>query len=233
MRLPELICWGRLGRTMHVLIVDDHALIRDALRAILAEVAPHASVDEADSYRHAMDSIEITPEGQLLILDLGLPDGDGLDLLRAVRESRPATAVVVLSSCTEPQVIAGALDAGAVGFIPKSAPRPVMVSALRLVLAGGTYIPPEAWPPRISDFRHPTEERSPGPAELGITERQLHVLALLVRGQSNKAIARSLRIAEVTVKHHVTAAMRSLQVSNRTEAALAITRLGWRLPDIA
>jgi DNA-binding NarL/FixJ family response regulator len=76
-------------------------------------------------------------------------------------------------------------------------------------------------------------ERSPTPAELGLTGRQLDVLALLMRGRSNKAIARTLSIAEVTVKHHVTALMRALQVRNRTEAALAIARYGWQLPDIA
>jgi DNA-binding NarL/FixJ family response regulator len=75
--------------------------------------------------------------------------------------------------------------------------------------------------------------RPPTPAELGLTERQLEVLALLMRGRSNKAIARTLSIAEVTVKHHVTALMRALQVSNRTEAALTIARYGWQLPDIA
>jgi DNA-binding NarL/FixJ family response regulator len=126
-----------------------------------------------------------------------------------------------------------ALDAGAVGFIPKSAPRSVMVSALGLVLAGGIYIPPEAWPSRPKDAAlSAVPERPPTPAELGLTGRQLDVLALLMRGRSNKAIARTLSIAEVTVKHHVTALMRALQVSNRTEAALAIARYGWQLPDI-
>jgi DNA-binding NarL/FixJ family response regulator len=216
---------------MNILLVDDHALIRDALRAILAETMADAVVDEADSARKAMELVDSAPGRQLVILDLGLPDGDGLDLLKAIRATHPATAVVVLSSSTESDVMAAALDAGAVGFIPKSAPRSVMVSALGLVLAGGIYIPPEAWPARPKDLLKTPDERSPTPAELGLTERQLHVLALLMRGRSNKAIARTLSIAEVTVKHHVTALMRALQVGNRTEAALAIARFGWQLPD--
>jgi len=218
---------------MRILLVDDHALIRDALRAILAEILADAVVDEADSARKAMELVDSAPDKQLVILDLGLPDGDGLHLLKAIRARRPATAVVVLSSSTESAVMAEALDAGAVGFIPKSAPRSVMVSALGLVLAGGIYIPPEAWPSRPKDVVVAPNERAPTPAELGLTERQLHVLTLLMQGRSNKAIARTLSIAEVTVKHHVTALMRALQVNNRTEAALAITRFGWQLPDIA
>ncbi|WP_454658258.1 response regulator [Bosea beijingensis] len=218
---------------MQILLVDDHALIRDALRAILAEIMACAVIDEADSARKAMELAESNPETQLVILDLGLPDGDGLQLLKTIRARLPATAVVVLSSSTESDVMAAALDAGAVGFIPKSAPRSVMVGALGLVLAGGIYIPPEAWPSRPKDVPPAVSERSPTPAELGLTGRQLDVLALLMRGRSNKAIARTLSIAEVTVKHHVTALMRALQVRNRTEAALAIARYGWQLPDIA
>lgn len=218
---------------MQILLVDDHALIRDALRAILAEIMACAVIDEADSAHKAMELAESNPEKQLVILDLGLPDGDGLHLLKTIRACRPATAVVVLSSSTEAAVMAAALDAGAVGFIPKSAPRSVMVSALHLILAGGIYIPPEAWPSRSKEVLPAAPVRPPTPAELGLTERQLEVLALLMRGRSNKAIARTLSIAEVTVKHHVTALMRALQVSNRTEAALTIARYGWQLPDIA
>ena len=218
---------------MHILLVDDHALIRDALRAILAEIVADAVIDEADSARKALEFAESAPETQLVILDLGLPDGDGLQLLKTLRARRPATALVVLSSSTEADVMAAALDAGAVGFIPKSATRSVMVGALGLVLAGGVYIPPEAWPFRPKDGTAPEHERAPTPAELGLTQRQLDVLALLMCGRSNKAIARTLSIAEVTVKHHVTALMRALQVRNRTEAALAIARYGWQLPDIA
>jgi len=217
---------------MNILLVDDHALIRDALRAILTEVAADSVVTEADSARKAMEFIERAGAEHLVVLDLGLPDGDGLQLLKTLRERHPQTAVVVLSSSTEPDVMAQALDAGAVGFIPKSAPRAVMVNALGLILAGGTYIPPEAWPARRSAAVPVPDALVPTPAELGLTERQLHVLAMLVRGRSNKAIARSLSIAEVTVKHHVTSLMRALKVRNRTEAASMISRYGWRLPDV-
>jgi len=217
---------------MHILLVDDHALIRDALRAILAEVAPDAAIVEADSARSAMGIVEHAPDDQIVILDLGLPDSDGLQLLKAIREKRPGTTIAVLSSTTDRDVMAEALDAGATGFIPKSVPRAVMASALGLILAGGTYIPPEVWPTRQPGATAVPDARVPTAADLGLTERQLHVLALLVEGRSNKAIARSLSIAEVTVKHHVTSLMRALKVQNRTEAALTISRYGWRLPEI-
>lgn len=218
---------------MNILLVDDHALIRDALRAILAEVAAGSTVTEADSGRRAMEIVEGAEGKLLIILDLGLPDSDGLQLLKRIRECCPHSTVVVLSSSMDPDVMAEALDAGAVGFIPKSAPRAVMAGALGLMLAGGTYIPPEVWPVRRAEVEAAPLERIPTPAELGLTERQLHVLALLMQGHSNKAIARSLAIAEVTVKHHVTASMRALKARNRTEAALTIAHYGWRLPEIA
>jgi DNA-binding NarL/FixJ family response regulator len=218
---------------MNILLVDDHALIRDALRAILSEIAVGSVVAEADSGRKALDFIETAPREHFVILDLGLPDSDGLELLRTIRERRPEMRVAVLSSSMERDVMAEALDAGAVGFIPKSAPRAVMAGAISLILAGGTYIPPEVWPVRRMDVAAAPDERTPTPAELGLTERQLHVLALLVKGRSNKAIARSLSIAEVTVKHHVTSLMRALKVQNRTEAALTIAQYGWQLPDVA
>lgn len=217
---------------VNILLVDDHALIRDALRAILAEIAAGSVVTEADSGRKALELVGSSPGERLVILDLGLPDSDGLELLTELRERHPGTSIAVLSSSTELGIMAKALDAGAVGFIPKSAPRSVMVSAFSLILAGGIYIPPEAWSARRLDVAVPPHEHAPTLAELGITERQLHVLALLVKGRSNKAIARSLCIAEVTVKHHVTSLMRALKVQNRTEAAAAIAQYGWRLPDI-
>lgn len=217
---------------MNILLVDDHVLIRDALRAILVEVAAGSTVAEADSNHKARDFLADAPDTHLVILDLGLPDGDGIELLKVIRERHPATAVAVLSSNTEPDIMREALDAGAVGFIPKAAPRAVMVSALGLILAGGVYIPTEAWSARRAEENQTPSEGIPAPTELGLTERQLHVLALLVKGRSNKAIARSLAIAEVTVKHHVTSLMRALKVQNRTEAALTISRFGWRLPDV-
>lgn len=215
---------------MDVLIVDDHALIRDALAAVVAEAAPGARVAEADTCRAAREQLAANPSLYLVIVDLALPDGTGLDLLRDIRRTMAATGVVVLSASLDRDVMSASLDAGAAGFIPKSAPRAIMLNALRIILAGGIYIPAEAWPPR-ADQPPPSRPRQT-PQDLGLTDRQVHVLALIAEGMSNKVIARRLDISEVTVKHHVTAVMRALQVHNRTEAAMAASRLGWSLPPV-
>jgi len=217
---------------MKVLVVDDHALIRDALRGVLTELAADTSVLEASDSRRAMGLIEANPDLHLVVLDLGLPDRDGLVVLADLRKRCPTIAVVVLSALQDRDSVLRALDLGAIGFIPKSAPRDVMVNALRLVLAGGVYIPPEALArPAANDAKAPTRPTSP--AEFGLTERQLEVLALMMQGKSNKVISRLLDVAEPTVKHHVTAILKALNVANRTEAVIAAASLGWALPPVA
>jgi DNA-binding NarL/FixJ family response regulator len=139
----------------------------------------------------------------------------------------------VLSTFHDRQNVIKALDLGALGFIPKSAPRDVMVSALRLVFAGGIYIPPEALGRPLSKQRRTGTENGVSPADLGFTERQVEVLALMMQGRSNKAISRILEVAEPTVKHHVTAILKALKVANRTEAVIAAGSLGWELPQVA
>jgi len=217
---------------MKVLVVDDHALIRDALRGVLAELAADASVLEAPDSRQAMRLIEANPDLHLVVLDLGLPDRDGIAVLAELRERCPTIAVVVLSALQDRDIVLRALDLGALGFIPKAASRDVMVNALRLVFAGGVYIPPEALArPAANDAKAPAA-RPASPAELGLTERQLEVLALMMQGKSNKMISRRLDVAEPTVKHHVTAILKALKVANRTEAVIAVGSLGWALPPV-
>src|SRR5262249_38238560 len=144
-----------------------------------------------------------------------LPDRDGLAVLSELRQRYATISVVVLSSFHDRDNVLRALDLGALGFIPKSAPREVMVNALRLILSGGVYIPPEALGLRETALQ-PASGRSLTPTELGLTERQMEVLALMMRGKSNKAICRILNTAEPTVKHHVTAILKALRVTNRT-----------------
>src|SRR5262249_5995962 len=150
-----------------------------------------------------------------------------------LRRRYPTISVVVLSAFHDRNNVLRALDLGAVGFIPKSAQREVMLSALRLVLSGGMYIPPEILPRPESVQPVPGIVKSSiSPADLGLTERQIEVLSLMMRGRSNKAIARILDLAEPTVKTHVTAILKALKVSNRTEAVIAVVALGWVLPRI-
>ena len=128
---------------MKILVVDDHALIREALTSVLKELKPDATVFEASDCRQAMGLVEAHPDLNLILLDLTLPDRDGYSVLAELRESHPAVPVVVLSALQDRANVVKALDLGAQGYIPKSANRDVMRSALQLVFAGGIYIPPE------------------------------------------------------------------------------------------
>jgi len=217
---------------MKVLLVDDHVLIRDALRGVLRELTDQATVLEAANFGQAMCLIESHPDLHLILLDLNLPDRDGFATLADLRKRYATISVVVLSAFHDRDNIIRALDLGALGFIPKSAPREVMVNALRLVFAGGIYIPPEALAV-VENVERPVARRAVSPADVGFTERQMEVLALMMQGKSNKAISRILNVAEPTVKHHVTAILRGLKVANRTEAVIAVGSLGWKLPQIA
>jgi len=214
---------------MKILVIDDHVLIREALRGVLRELKGEAAVIlEASDSRQAMRHIEQNPDVELVLLDLGLPDRDGLEMLSELGKRYPTTSVVVLSAKQDRDTVMEALDLGALGFIPKSGQREVMLSAFNLIFSGGVYIPPEilnrrepATAPRAS----PALSKA-GAADLGLTERQIEVLALMMQGKSNKAISRALDLAEPTVKIHVSAILKALKVANRTEAVITATALG-------
>jgi DNA-binding NarL/FixJ family response regulator len=217
---------------MKFLVVDDHALIREAMRSVLKELCGDAMVLEAASASQAADLIERHPDLALVLLDLKLPDRDGIEMLAEVREHYPAISVVMLSAFNDRDNVVRALDNGALGFIPKTDSREVLLGALRLILAGGTYIPPEILARRTAVATAadtPPPQKRPSPAELGLTERQVEVLALMMQGKSNKLICRALDLAEPTVKNHVSAILKALEVTNRTEAVLAVAALGWEL----
>jgi len=219
---------GMAEGRMNVLLVDDHGLIREALRTVLEEIKPGIAVAEASNSRQAMRHIEQHPDLELVILDLNLPDRAGFGVLSELHERYPALSVVVLSAFHNRDNVLKALDLGALGFIPKTAQREVMVSALRLIFSGGIYVPPEILAADEADAVSLDPKISPG--DLGLTERQMEVLALMMRGISNKEICRSLDVAEPTVKSHVSSILKALNVSNRTEAVLAVAAMGWELP---
>jgi DNA-binding NarL/FixJ family response regulator len=234
--LFSLTQWGIAK--VKILVVDDHVLIREALRGVLKELKGDATVLEASSCSQAMQVIAEHPDLELILLDLNLPDRDGFSMLTELGERYPAISVVVLSAQQDRPSVVKALDLGALGFIPKSGQREVMLSALQLVFAGGIYIPPEILvhdepSPRQRDDKPPVASRpAVSPADLGLTERQVEVLWLMMQGKRNKAICRVLNLAEPTVKNHVTAILKALEVSNRTEAVIAVGELGWKLPPI-
>ena len=170
----------------------------------------------------------------LALLDLGLPDCAGPDGLARLREARPDLPVVVVSATSDPDTILEALDLGAMGFIPKTSTRDVLLNAVRLVASGGIYVPVEALRARgeKAGGGAPGTGAARSAAELGLTGRQRDVLVLLLKGLPNKLIARKLDLAENTVKVHVRAVLQALDVSTRTQALIAATRLGLRLESL-
>ncbi len=176
-----------------------------------------------------MRQLEQHGDVDLVLLDLNLPDRDGLDVLRELGARWPTMPVVVLSAFHDRERVSNALDLGAVGFIPKSARREVMCGAFNLVFAGGIYVPPEMLAiqgaSETAAMPRPAADLRTRAVALGLTERQVEVLALMMQGKSNKAICRALGLAEPTVKIHVSAILRALKVSNRTEAVVAVRAL--------
>ena len=212
---------------MKILLIDDHVLIREALRGVLSELKGDATFVDALDSRQAMQCLEENSDVELVLLDLHLPDRSGFEVLSELRERHPAISVVVLSASEDRDSIAKALDLGALGFIPKSAQREVMLGAFKLIFAGGIYVPPEILDrPRPAPTAPARSDRVPTAADLGLTERQMDVLALMMHGKSNKAICRVLDLAEPTVKNHVTAILKALKATNRTEAVITAGALG-------
>jgi DNA-binding NarL/FixJ family response regulator len=219
---------------MKILVVDDHALIREALSSVLKELRENADILEASNCGQAMQVVEAHANLDMVVLDLTLPDRSGASILPELRERHPALAIVVLSAVQDRDTVTAALELGAQGFIPKSATREIMRSACQLVVAGGIYVPQvileREQTPSAQAVAQPRGDRPQiSPSDIGLTGRQLDVLALMMQGKSNKAICRVLDLAEPTVKNHVTAILRALKVTNRTEAVLAVKELGWDL----
>ena len=211
---------------MKILVIDDHALIRQAMQNMLHVLDSRAEVLESADCSTALALAAQQPDLDLILLDLHLPGMGGMDALTHFRQSHPAVPVVVLSGDSDRQTVRAAIDRGAMGFIPKSSSNDVMLSALRLVLSGGVYLPMEI----LDHVRLATvgNAGSTTPAELGLTDRQMEVLALLLQGKSNKLICLELDLASGTVKTHVTAVLKALNVTSRTQAVIAASQLGLR-----
>jgi DNA-binding NarL/FixJ family response regulator len=228
---------------MKVLVVDDHALIRDALRRVLEQLEREVTVFEAGDCGQAFRVIEAQPDLDLVLLDLNLPGMQGLAALTELRTRYPAVSIVVVSAANDRVSVTQALDHGAMGYIPKSSSNELLASALRLVVSGGIYIPPEILG-RSEPQMEPGNLESPAPdaggspprllpSDLGLTERQAQILILLMQGKSNKLICRELDVAESTVKNHVTHVLKTLNVTSRTQAVIAAARMGLVLEPVA
>lgn len=213
-----------------LLLIEDHTLVAEGLQILLIEIDPTITCTKAATIAQALRA-----EGpfDLILLDLNLPDAVGLGGLSTVRDAFEGVPVALLSGEENTDVIRMAIANGAMGFIPKSASSRVLLAAMRLILAGGTYLPPHAfasWPATTPTDATQATARLRAQEAVRLTNRQLEILMKAVQGKPNKVIARETALAEGTVKAHLSAAFRLINVSNRTEAVFKAAQLGLTLP---
>jgi DNA-binding NarL/FixJ family response regulator len=214
----------------HILVVDDHPLMRAALGETIRHLDSSCQVYFADSKAHAMDMLA-DPHGiDLILLDLRLPDSVGLDALLALRELAPQVPLVVLSGETARETILECIEYGAVGYVPKTMESGGVAHALKMVLSGHIFVPLDLISTGTTGdlVRKPKRPKGGDPRELGLTQRQVEVLKLILQGLPNKIICKRLALAEGTVKVHVAGVLRTLGVHNRTQAVVAANELGLR-----
>jgi DNA-binding NarL/FixJ family response regulator len=209
---------------MKILLADDHPLFREGVKQVLSRLGEQATIVDAQDYPSLFVQARINPDLDLALIDLNMPGLPGHQGIREFRHRFPDVPLVILSASESLQDIEQSLNAGALGYVLKSSPSSVILHALQRVLSGGLYLP------------DPISESGPGvrlrPAssaprpEVALTTRQMEVLRGLLRGLSNKSIARRLSLTEGTVKIHVAAIFRALDVNNRTEAVIAARQFG-------
>lgn len=209
---------------LNLLLVDDHELFRAGVKLLLPELDTQLRFAEAADLASALLLAGNDPF-DVVLLDLQLPDSNGVDTLLRLHEAFEAAAIVVLSGEDDPHLIRQIIEAGAAGFIPKSSTQKVMLAALRLVLAGGTYLPPHVLSSNGNEPVSSARLIPEGPLAQ-LTERQIESLRRAMQGKPNKVIAREMFISEATVKAHLATAFRVLGVKNRTEAVFAAARAG-------
>lgn len=212
---------------MKLLVVDDHPTLRTGLIALLRQADAQTVVLEADGGPEGLRLAGDHPDLDAVFVDLMMPGMDGMTAVHELARRHPQLPIIVLSMSEDPDDVRRALSAGALGYLPKSASAATIVSALRFVLAGNVYVPPlllhDTPAARRADS---ARARPPAGANVRLTQRQLAVLALLCDGLSNKEICGRLDLSEKTVKAHVSAIFKAMNVVNRTQAALLAREAG-------
>jgi DNA-binding NarL/FixJ family response regulator len=213
------------------IIVDDHPLFRGALGQALRASFENAEVLEAGSLDELTVALEAAGETDLVLLDLAMPGVHGVSGLLYLRAQHPAVPVVIVSASDDPATIRQCLDCGASGFIPKSQPVERIREAIRKVIDGEVWLPPD-----IDLTQVPAAESTELVSRLStLTPQQVRVLMMLGEGLLNKQIAFKLGVSEATIKAHVSAILQKLGVDSRTQAVIAINRIGstgdWQRPN--
>jgi two-component system, NarL family, nitrate/nitrite response regulator NarL len=216
---------------LKVLVIDDHPLVQEGVSAALESLADDVTVMAARDAEQGLGLAAEHPDLDLVLLDLALPGMSGFNLIGKLHERLPSLPVVVLSALEEPENVRHAINAGAMGFVPKSAATRVLIDVLQQVLEGNVTVPlalQSSGPP----VSHALPGASTDPVAAGepdvalLTLRQLEVLSRVCQGKTNKQIATELGLSEKTVKAHVTAIFKVLGVVNRTQAVLVARRVG-------
>lgn len=221
------------GQSNHYLIVDDHPMVRESLHTMLQTLDPMATTDLAISVDDMRRLFAAGHRYRYGILDLTLPDGNGVEVIQAARDCQPDLPLIVFTGRQEQELVLQSLSLGAVGFIPKTHYNDQIQQALRTIIAGQVYVPKQAVadsaiPSHYTAMR-PVRQVASDPTQLCLTERQIDVLDLILKGMPNKLICRELDLAEGTVKVHVSAVLRALGVRNRTQAVIAASKMGLRI----
>ncbi len=202
---------------MKILLVDDHALFRDGLARVLQELGENTITLEAENAQQAFETVDKNPDLDLVLLDLNLPEQNGFTILSHFSKQHPMLPVIIISASEKTQDMHHAIEQGAMGYIGKGSRGEVMLNAIRLVMAGEIYMP--------SSLLKKTQQNQSNITN-SLTQRQKSVLQLMDQGLANKHIADKLNITEATVKMHITAIFKTLQVSNRTQAVLKAQQEG-------
>lgn len=210
---------------MKILLADDHALFREGMRHVMRQLDGHldgkAEILDACTFPDALRVAEENPDISLALLDLKMPGSDGVSAIKLFRSRHPDIVVVVLSGTDQREDILGAMNSGAMGFVSKSSNSKEMVQALRMVLGGGTYLPPQ-----LLQQTGAGDADNWHPSKLVLTARQSEMLRYLGLGWSNKSIAEATGLSQGTVKVHMAALYNMLRVGSRLDAVLAGRRLG-------
>ena len=207
--------------TVRIVIADDHPLFRSALRQAVEAAEPQASIAEAGSFEEMSSALNQGGNADLVLLDLSMPGVQGFSGLLYLRADHPSVPVLVVSGNDDAGTIRRCIEFGAAGFIPKALDTAGMGSAIRAVLDGGTWTPPDI------DLSQPVDkETAETVRRLGtLTPQQVRVLMMLSQGMLNKQIAFDLNVSEATVKAHVSAILQKLNVDSRTQAVILASRI--------
>ncbi|URW76343.1 response regulator transcription factor [Sphingomonas donggukensis] len=209
-----------------VLIVDDHPLVRDGLRTVIAVAFDRTELFEASSIAEAVAIIEREGDFDIVLLDLNMPDAEGFSGLSMLRARFPSVPIVIVSGAVESGLVSAAIAHGAAGFIPKSLKRSAIVGAIQSILAGDIFLPDEF---RLSDGAGSETDDIARRIET-LTPQQTVVLGLVVAGKLNKQIAYDLDVSMTTVKAHVSAILAKLNVYSRTQAVILANKVHFTGP---